>query len=114
MGYRGAHSARQRLIVRMGGQRVEPYQPVGGATQAGHLQIKLTGVAAIPAVRQDHHYRPASQTATVHAVELGQGSSDASPAGEVGDRGGGPVKRAVVIATRELVGDPGQARAEGK
>ena len=111
-GQRGLHAARERLVAGVGGERVEPHDTVGAAAQARHLFAELRGVAAVPAVGQDHHHRAAADAAAVDAVELGERLADAGAARPVGDRLGGAAERAVGVAAGELAGHARQPRAE--
>ena len=58
---RRLHAARQRLVARVGRQRVQPQHAVGTAPQPRHLGRQLLGVAAIPAIRQDDDQRAAER-----------------------------------------------------
>ena len=74
--HRGLHAARQRLVARVGGERVEPHDAVGGAAQPRHLLAELLGVAAVPAVGQQDDERAAPDAAAVLAVERRQRVAD--------------------------------------
>ena len=58
---RRLHPARQRLVVRVRLERVEPDQPVRAARQARDLALELLRLAAIPAVGEQHHDRAAAR-----------------------------------------------------
>ena len=49
---------------------------MGGAAQPRHLRGEQLGVAAVPAVGEDHDDRAAADPAAVLAVELGQRGAD--------------------------------------
>ena len=66
---RGPHAARQRRKLGVRGERVQPHQAVRAAAQAGHLGREHLGVAAVPAVGQDHDDGAAPDPAAVVAVE---------------------------------------------
>ena len=104
VGERGLHAARERLVVRMGFQRVEPDEAVRAAPQASHLCGELFRLAPVPAVGEQDDDGAAAEAATMLAIERGERVPDARAAGPVVGRAGGAVERAVGIAAGVRVG----------
>ena len=112
MRHRRLHAARERRVAGIGGERVQPHDPVRAALQPRHLLRQQLGVAAVPAVGQHDDERAAADAAAVHAVELGERLADAGAARPVLDRVGGALQRAVGVAARQLARHARQPRAE--
>ena len=59
--FRGLHALRQRLVVAATEQRVEPDQPVARTLQPRDLVAEQLRIAAIPAIADQQHHRPAPE-----------------------------------------------------
>ena len=110
--HRGLHPARQRLVARVGGERVQPDDRCAVRAQARHLLRELLRLAAVPAVGEQDHHRAAADPAAVLAVELRDRLADPRAARPVVDRGRGARQRAVGVAAAQLAGDARQPRPE--
>ncbi len=100
---RSAHAPRERLVVGIALERVDPDHRVGSACETRHLPAHETGILALPAVRDDHDDRAAGQpTTTPDLVELPQRRADPRPAAPVDDLLGTACERGHRVARGEV------------
>ena len=107
---RRAHAARERLVLGVALERIDPDDRVRLPGEPGHLTADELGVLALPAVRDDDHDGAARQrTAAVDVVELLERRADAGAAAPVRHLAGGALERGLGVA--RLAGRPSAARA---
>ena len=115
VGEGGLHAAREGLVLRGAQQRIEPDEAVAAPVEAFHFLAEEGDVAAVPAVADDEDGGALAEEASApDEVELAQGLAGAGAAAPVFDAVGGGLEGAVDVAFGELVGQAGEAGAEGE
>src|ERR1700682_713748 len=106
---------RPRLEMFIAKQRIEPDEPAAGFAQALHFARKTIADIAVQTIGDQQHDRTLpEQAARPAAVELGETSADAGPAGPVRHGGAHAGDRDVYIALPQVPGDIGESRAKQK
>ena len=110
---RRAHPARERLVLGVALQRIDPDDRVRGASELRHLACDELVVLALPAVGDDDDHRAAGErTPPVDVVELLERRADARPAPPVHGDLVRPRERSLWVTGREIAREPREPRAE--
>ena len=115
MGQNGPNPSRYGLVAGRPEKGVEPDDPAGRTSQAGHFVFEQAALAAVPAVGKHDNPGPATQqTPRPFEVEKFEGFTDPSTATPIGNTGDGRFQGDIDIAALDFAGDPRESGAKTK